>query len=76
VTAYDNDPRVQVREGLFGTAFIVECGTDSTSRPAVVERDPHGDGWWACWQYGPAGRLVQKAETADEAIRSLVGDPR
>jgi glycine cleavage system H lipoate-binding protein len=76
VSAYVNDPRVKVRDGLFGTAYIVECGDDLTTRPAVVEREPRGEGWWACWQYGPEGRLVESADTADEAIRSLIGDPR
>lgn len=71
----DKDPRVRFREGLFGSAYIVECGTDGTSRPAVVEREPRGAGWWACWQYGPKGRLAE-APTAAEVIRLLIGDPR
>lgn len=76
VSAYTNDPRFQIREGLFGTAYIVECGDNGTSRPAVVEKEPRGDKWWACWQYGPKGRLVESAGTADEAIHSLIGNPR
>jgi hypothetical protein len=75
MSAYDNDPRVTSYEGLFGTSYIVECGTDSNSRPAVVERNFHGNGFWAFWQYGPEGRLAETS-TADEAIRSLIGDPQ
>lgn len=77
MSRYANDPRVQAREGLFGTAYIVEgIEVNRPARPAVVEQDPHGDGWWACWQHGPEGRLVESAPTADDAIRSLIGDPQ
>jgi hypothetical protein len=73
MTHYDNDPRVTYRESLHGDSFEVDLGDN---RPAVVEQC--NGAWRAYWLYGawpPASWLVESADSADEAIRELIGEP-
>jgi hypothetical protein len=71
VSAYDNDPRVVDRTGG-GTVFTILPG--STTRP-IGNVAPAEHGGFVGWTDGrkPEGPGFA---TADEAIRSLIGDPQ
>lgn len=70
MSRYANDPRVQAREGLFGTAYNVDVNT------------PNGDGhvyrekgkWMAC--VDDVDEVRGPFPSADDAIESLIGKPQ
>lgn len=72
---YDNDPRVENFQGR-GTLYLVSRRPGE--RPVARVRRFIGDDAWAVWPggTGPAEPGWREFPTADEAIRSLIGDPR
>ena len=73
MSAYANDPRVKPIE--FGDFSIDEGAADSWRRGHVFRQD---SGTWAARSaYSEPGEgTVGDFATADEAIRSLIGDPQ
>lgn len=78
MSAYDNDPRVENFQGR-GNLYRVSRhpGEDPVAR---VRRFLDSDSW-AVWPGGtgpaePEWQEWQEFPTADEAIRSLIGDPQ
>lgn len=72
MSAYDNDPRVTRTDDAAGAYQLQHPGDYRVMR--VWQRR---DGSWVAQPYGgptPGGYLGEYA-TADEAIRSLIGDP-
>lgn len=69
MSAYANDPRVQ-RNRTSDESYDVETATGWW----IVLRER--DGTWSANQYGGAKADLQGFHTADEAIHSLIGDPR
>ena len=70
MSAYDNDPRVTRASHDF---FCVVCPADFGTVGATVFPNRE-DGGWAAQVEG--GHRLTTFPTADEAIRSLIGDPR
>lgn len=69
MSAYDNDPRVTGTST--GHSFKVDLAERGYDEPGVVWL--RGDGRWvACREHGS----YPQYDTADEAIRALIGDPR
>lgn len=82
MSAYENDPRVQRTDPdrIFGYAgydeYVVDAGNwIQGKRPATV-RIHRTDGW-AVYEKGRIdGYSVAGFNSADDAIRYLIGDPR
>ena len=70
MSAYDNDPRVQ-RNRTSDESYDVETTAGDWW---IVLRE--GDGTWSANQYGGAKANSTGFSDADQAIHSLIGDPR
>lgn len=69
MSAYDNDPRVEPI--VFGSFKVATGGPHGGH---VFQRD--GGDWAARSGYQEPGQFTGGFESADEAIRSLIGDPQ
>jgi hypothetical protein len=67
VSAYDDDPRVRNLSDEDFTLFVVDNGNGDHGR-VECSMPPY---WSASW----VGEKPRFYDTADEAIRSLIGDP-
>lgn len=73
--AYDNDPRVWNRNGC-GNVFLINYAPGQDGPRAKV-REFLDTGRWVVWlDDKPAKSEWVQYDTADEAIRSLIGDPQ
>jgi hypothetical protein len=76
VSAYDNDPRVQYYDDDPGI-FVVRLGPGrlaGSHREGRVQPTSDGSRFEAfAWGWEP---VKEEFDTADEAIRSLIGDPQ
>lgn len=82
MNGYTNDPRVVWNEhrGADGAYEVTKEKPSVTGGTvelvAVVHQVPGSDQWQAFWSRGCAGGPDTWHDTADNAIHSLIGDPR
>jgi hypothetical protein len=75
VSAYDNDPRVD-RPTNSSDLLHVDLGPDRAAEVGIVRRRGNSDRWAAWLSIDGDRDGWQEFATADDAIRSLIGDPR